>query len=574
VFWLVETDLPLWKNLQERWPQQCLEKRKQFLWGRARRVMGQYSMARAPCAPVFGGVGDPKREARVAQRVALTDAGNFVERSGDEWSSPLARRHISFGPDMVGKNFGDTVRCETFLSASFSVRRRRSEPSREPSRPVNINTAGDSSPSTSKLSGSMPRKNLRRAWTPRAPSTQQLHPCQPATRQARYTIINVLGVGAFGKVFLAERMHPPQHRRLVSNESLGSRSSDGNGSFRSDISACHPRPEVVALKAMNKMQLNSRGLKRDVERELAIMKKLRSCPFIEQVFDAFQNSTHVFLELEFCQGGEFFSWMKKRLMSVQEVQFYLAEIATALDFMHKQGIFYGDLKAENLALDSKGHIKFLDFGLSRDLFDDVAAFPDRETGKPHIVVQSGSLYYASPEQLLRKPTSFEADFWALGCLLFECFTGNLPFEDVTAIEEGRPEDPQMVSEIICVGELVLTGLNELTGCPHAESLIHGFLTKDPKKRLGAGGLADIKRHEFFQLKSEEWWERIEQNCITPPINPGTHLLSDKDASNFSREFTEQSCCLPGFERGRGLQFRTPPALLHFHDFNEKHVVLF
>ena len=58
------------------------------------------------------------------------------------------------------------------------------------------------------------------------------------------------------------------------------------------------------------------------------------------------------------------------MFTEQDVKFYLAELALALDHLHSVGIIYRDLKPENILLDTEGHIKLTDFGLSKEAVED------------------------------------------------------------------------------------------------------------------------------------------------------------------------------------------------------------
>ena len=58
------------------------------------------------------------------------------------------------------------------------------------------------------------------------------------------------------------------------------------------------------------------------------------------------------------------------MFTEEDVKFYLAELALALDHLHSVGIIYRDLKPENILLDCDGHIKLTDFGLSKEAVDD------------------------------------------------------------------------------------------------------------------------------------------------------------------------------------------------------------
>ena len=72
--------------------------------------------------------------------------------------------------------------------------------------------------------------------------------------------------------------------------------------------------------------------------------------------------------MDFVSGGDFFSMLSREgAVPEDRARLYIAEMITALEHLHSQGIVYRDLKPENVLLDASGHVKLTDFGLSRCL---------------------------------------------------------------------------------------------------------------------------------------------------------------------------------------------------------------
>jgi serine/threonine protein kinase len=102
---------------------------------------------------------------------------------------------------------------------------------------------------------------------------------------------------------------------------------------------------------------------RIAERE--ILEKINH-PFIVKLHFAFQTPSKLYFVMDFLNGGELFYHLKREgRFTESRTVFYSAEILLALDCLHKNGIIYRDLKPENVLLDSDGHIKLTDFGLSK-----------------------------------------------------------------------------------------------------------------------------------------------------------------------------------------------------------------
>ena len=91
-----------------------------------------------------------------------------------------------------------------------------------------------------------------------------------------------------------------------------------------------------------------------------------SSPFIVRLCYAFQTSAKLYFVMEFLPGGELFFHLRKekRFLEPRAV-FYAAEIALAIECLHKNNIIYRDLKPENVLMDKEGHVKITDFGLSK-----------------------------------------------------------------------------------------------------------------------------------------------------------------------------------------------------------------
>ena len=97
-----------------------------------------------------------------------------------------------------------------------------------------------------------------------------------------------------------------------------------------------------------------------------LLKRSLTNPFIVKLYFAFETTKRLYLVQEFCRGGELFRRMEvERMMLEEHAKFYLSQIVCALEYLHSIDIVYRDLKTENVMLDQDGHVKLIDFGLSK-----------------------------------------------------------------------------------------------------------------------------------------------------------------------------------------------------------------
>jgi len=107
---------------------------------------------------------------------------------------------------------------------------------------------------------------------------------------------------------------------------------------------------------------------------------------------------------------------KENKFSEDKTRIYAAELIEALAYLHKNGIIYRDLKPENILLDSNGHLRLIDFGLSKM---NLGRF---ELTKSYC----GTADYLSPEIIKGKGHSFDSDWWTLGSLIYEMLHSRPP----------------------------------------------------------------------------------------------------------------------------------------------------
>lgn len=195
-------------------------------------------------------------------------------------------------------------------------------------------------------------------------------------------------------------------------------------------------------------------------------------PNIVQVYSYGISDGMPYMALELASGGSLYALMNANpgKVDVQRVLKICQQTAQALQCASDQGFVHGDVKPENILLDSNGNAKLVDFGLAAMQKD-----TDEIWGTP---------YYISPEKVKKEPVDFRADMYSLGGTLYHALTGSAPFEGDDAIAvvkkrfEGMPKKPSEIRPEItpAVDELVMKmlALEKADRYPSFEALLEAF----------------------------------------------------------------------------------------------------
>ncbi|KAF2648046.1 Pkinase-domain-containing protein [Lophiostoma macrostomum CBS 122681] len=314
-----------------------------------------------------------------------------------------------------------------------------------------------------------------------AMAQQHAHPAQPSVRvtKGKYTLTDfqiqrTLGTGSFGRVHLVQSKH---------------------------------NQRFYAVKVLKKAQVVKMKQVEHTNDERRMLQQVKH-PFLITLWGTFQDSKNLYMVMDFVEGGELFSLLRKSQRFPNPVaKFYAAEVTLALDYLHQQNIIYRDLKPENLLLDRHGHLKITDFGFAKEVPDitwTLCGTPD----------------YLAPEVVASKGYNKSVDWWSLGILIFEMLCGFTPFWD-----GGSP---------MKIYENILKGRVKYPPYIHhdAQDLLQKLITPDLTKRLGNlhGGSKDVMNHPWF---AEVTWERLQKKDIdapyVPPVRAGVG-----DASQFDK----------------------------------------
>ena len=296
--------------------------------------------------------------------------------------------------------------------------------------------------------------------------------CPAVHSMSAFKILKVIGRGFFGKVMLCEHL------------------ASGNR---------------YAIKSVRKQLLVENNRCDVVITERNILVKIRH-PFLIKLHFSFQSPSKVYFGLEYCPGGDMFHRMNmENGLPIEQVRLYVAEIALALDYLHQMGVVYRDIKPENILIDEDGHVKLVDFGLSKYLQGSTAT------------TICGTPEYIPPEMILKYKYGYSVDWWSLGVLMYEMIGQVNPFDCGSVMETYR-------CVVRCEPEF-----DPACFTPESVELISGMLRKNPKKRYG---FQEIKSSAFFDGMD---WDDVFHKRIKPVYVPPRREI----AENFDTEFTRE-----------------------------------
>lgn len=216
-----------------------------------------------------------------------------------------------------------------------------------------------------------------------------------------YNVINFIGCGSTSSVC------------LVQNELTG---------------------ELFSSKIIPKRYIRENQLLYQIKKEISIMKTIDH-PNIVKFIESFElktiyNEIYIIIIMEYCENGDLCSYINERGFENEEQKAKIIhDLLKSIQYLHNRCIAHGDIKLENILLDSEFNAKLTDFGYckTKKIMGDYS--------------KSGTLYYAAPELLVHgKYNTLKADIWSIGILLYCIQLKNFPFR--------RGSDQYIVDQIV------------------------------------------------------------------------------------------------------------------------------
>jgi eukaryotic-like serine/threonine-protein kinase len=229
-----------------------------------------------------------------------------------------------------------------------------------------------------------------------------------------YRILEEIGVGGMGRVFRAldTRLH-----------------------------------RTVAIKVLPSTHVADPDRKRRFLQEARAASKLNH-PNIVTLHDMASDGGVDYLVMEYVAGKTLKELIRPEGLPISEAGGYAIQLAGALAVAHAAGLIHRDVKPANIMVTNDGQVKVLDFGLAKQLTPVGADSLDAGQSVPGMLV--GTVSYMSPEQTRGEPLDVRSDIFALGSVLYEAVTGQMPFRAsslLSTMHEIALHDPPPPSRV-------------------------------------------------------------------------------------------------------------------------------
>ena len=222
---------------------------------------------------------------------------------------------------------------------------------------------------------------------------------------SHYRILEKLGAGGMGEVYLAEDMK------------LGRK---------------------IAIKILSEEFTTNKDRLHRFEQEASAASNLNH-PNILTIHEVGVDDGRHYIATEFIDGVTLRRKLAAAHLETPEILDIAMQVASALEEAHAAGIVHRDIKPDNIMVRRNGYVKVLDFGLAK-LTEAIDRTPSDGEAATRVLVHTdagvvmGTSHYMSPEQARGKPVDARSDIWSLGVVIYEMIAGRTPFEGETSTD--------------------------------------------------------------------------------------------------------------------------------------------
>jgi serine/threonine protein kinase len=185
--------------------------------------------------------------------------------------------------------------------------------------------------------------------------------------------------------------------------------------------------EAVAIKILSPLLSNDAEAVERLRREVSAARRITHINVI-RIHDISETKGLQYVSMEFFNGRSLKDYIRSRgVLPQQEALDISLQIADGLEAAHRQGVIHRDLKSQNVLINASNQVKIIDFGL---------AHTTHLQGMTATGLIMGTPEYMAPEQVAGRKVDERADIYSLGVILYELFTGRVPFTGDSAIAVG------------------------------------------------------------------------------------------------------------------------------------------
>ena len=257
---------------------------------------------------------------------------------------------------------------------------------------------------------------------------------------SHYRILNKLGAGGMGEVYLAEDTKLERK---------------------------------VAIKCLPPKSLADEKARKRLIREAQLAAQLDH-PNICSIHEHLEEDNQSFIVMQYIEGEPLSDMIQRKAFTVRESLEVALQVAEALEAAHSQGIIHRDIKPQNILVTPRGQVKVLDFGLAKfQPGQEAIGKAKTQVLLTEVGVTLGTVRYMSPEQAKGLPVDARSDLFSLGIILFECLAGKPAFTGTTSLEIG--------AQVIHVHPPAPSWFNPSVP-PEVDHLTLKMLAKEPEAR--------------------------------------------------------------------------------------------
>ena len=306
-----------------------------------------------------------------------------------------------------------------------------------------------------------------------------------------YIILEMIGEGAFGKVYKGQRKCTNQ---------------------------------IVAIKKILKKGKKEKELK-NLRQEIDILHRLYHENII-QCLDSFETNSEFCLVTELATGQLYEIVQEDKKLPEKQIKEIALQLTSAIFYLHNNNIIHRDIKPQNVLISASGIIKICDFGFARAI-----------DNKTMITSIKGTPLYMAPELLKEYPYNKKADLWSLGVILYELYVGQPPFYTnnfQTLLHKIAKEDIRYPDSMSSDFKDFLKGLlvkNPKDRWDWAKILAHPYLKETESEK---------KSHKEREENYHKWIMRIKNDKIFNLYESESFLAkfaNDLEVENNTKDFT-------------------------------------